>query len=163
MAHPNAKGISALRNDTLIQESTTVMGKNPELKDRYNDRNPYKVTPQLLKRDESALAKLSDEERALLNKDFHYYEMTFENVGGLVMPIILEFKYEDGTSEIQHIPAEIWKQNSSEVSKVFITEKPIREVELDPYLETADTDRANNYYPARKQPSRFELYNGGRY
>ncbi|MCP4439823.1 MAG: M1 family metallopeptidase [Aureispira sp.] len=160
-ADENAKGISAIRNEKIIKE--TVMSKNPELKDKYNDYDPFKATPRMKERDQAILNNLSEDEKALLKKEYHYYEVSLSNIGGLVMPVILEFKYEDGTEEVQYIPAEIWRHNSSEISKVFITEKPLKEMVLDPYLETADTDRSNNYFPERKQPSRFELYNGGRY
>ena len=74
------------------------------------------------------------------------------------MPIILRFEYIDGTSEEHHIPAEIWRLNSNQVSKVFVTEKEIRQIILDPYLETADTDTGNNYFPPRPEISRFELF-----
>lgn len=74
------------------------------------------------------------------------------------MPIILKFVYEDGTEEDQRIPAEIWRRNQQEVSKVFVTDKVIKQINLDPYLETADIDRSNNYFPAQQELSRFELY-----
>ena len=86
--------------------------------------------------------------------------MTFTNEGGLVMPIIIEMKYTDGSSEVKHIPAEIWRYNSDEVTKVFFSEKEVEEIILDPYLETADVDRDNNYFPSRTEPSRFEMYIG---
>jgi len=56
------------------------------------------------------------------------------------------------------IPAEIWKRNHKQVSKVFITEKELVRVTLDPFLETADVDRNNNYWPPRVEPTRFQLY-----
>lgn len=74
------------------------------------------------------------------------------------MPIILKFVYADSTEEIQRIPAEIWRRNNEEVSKVFITEKVIKQINLDPFLETADIDRSNNYFPAQQSMSRFELF-----
>ncbi|MDQ3018016.1 MAG: M1 family peptidase, partial [Bacteroidota bacterium] len=74
------------------------------------------------------------------------------------MPIILKFVYDDGSEEDVRIPVEIWRRNNVEVSKVFVTDKPIKQVNLDPYLETADIDRSNNYFPAQQQLSRFELY-----
>ena len=76
------------------------------------------------------------------------------------MPIILELKYTDGSSEIKYIPAEIWRKNASRVHKVIVSQKELKEVVLDPYLETADTDRNNNYFPARNEPTRFEMFNG---
>ena len=74
------------------------------------------------------------------------------------MPIILKFVFADSTEEVHRIPAEIWRKNNEEVSKVFVTDKVIKQINLDPYLETADIDRSNNYYPSKQQMSRFELY-----
>ena len=74
------------------------------------------------------------------------------------MPVILKFVYEDGTEEDHRIPAEIWRRNNEEVSKVFVTDKIIAQVNLDPYLETGDIDLSNNYFPAQHQMTRFELY-----
>ena len=88
----------------------------------------------------------------------NYYELAFRNIGGLVMPILLRFEFIDGTSEEHHIPAEIWRLNQDRVSKVFVTEKEVSQIILDPYLETADTDTSNNYYPPRQEISRFELF-----
>ena len=58
------------------------------------------------------------------------------------------------------IPAEIWAKNQKEISKVFFFEKEVQEVVLDPFLETADTDRSDNYWPPKMEPSRFELFKG---
>ena len=74
------------------------------------------------------------------------------------MPIILKFIYADSTEEVHRIPAEIWRRNNAEVSKVFITDKVITKINLDPYLETADIDRSNNYFPPQQEMTRFELY-----
>ena len=84
--------------------------------------------------------------------------MQFSNIGGLVMPIILEFIYVDGTRENVRIPAEIWKKNTNSVKKVFILENELSNVILDPFLETADTYRNNNYWPAKNEPTRFQLF-----
>ena len=69
------------------------------------------------------LKNLDDSEKQILDSDKNYYEMQFSNIGGLVMPIILEFIYVDGTKKNIRIPAEIWKKNSNSVKKVFILEK----------------------------------------
>ena len=74
------------------------------------------------------------------------------------MPIILDMKYKDGSNEIMRIPAEIWKLTNDKVSKVFVTDKEVSEIVLDPFLETADTDRSNNYYPPKQEINRFELF-----
>ena len=77
------------------------------------------------------------------------------------MPIILEFTYTDGSSEVIRIPAEIWRRNSETIKKVFILDKELIGVKLDPFLETADIDMNNNYWPARNEPTRFQLYKLG--
>jgi hypothetical protein len=77
------------------------------------------------------------------------------------MPIILEFTYTDGSSEVIRIPAEIWRRNSETIKKVFILDKELIGVKLDPFLETADVDMNNNYWPARNEPTRFQLYKLG--
>ena len=106
---------------------------------------------------------MSDEDRALLNSGKQYYEITFRNLGGLVMPLILEFEYEDGEREVRRIPAEIWKMSEPTVTKVFVTDRPAVRITLDPYMETADVDMGNNVWPPRPEPTRFEVFQGGGY
>ena len=101
---------------------------------------------------------LDEEERELLLSNRNYYELQFSNHGGLVMPIILEFEYISGEKEEIRIPAEIWKKNNEKISKVFILDKELSSVTLDPFLETADVNRNNNYWPPRLEPTRFQLY-----
>ena len=76
----------------------------------------------------------------------------------MIMPIILKFIYEDSTEEVVRIPAEIWRRNNDEISKIFITDKRISQINLDPYLETADIDRSNNYFPSQSVMTRFDLF-----
>ncbi|MEC7582538.1 MAG: aminopeptidase, partial [Pseudomonadota bacterium] len=78
--------------------------------------------------------------------------------GGLVMPILLQFDYADGSSEEMRIPAEIWRRSPSAVKKLVVTEKDIASVVIDPLQETADVDIENNYYPRRIIPSRIESF-----
>ncbi|HET9056181.1 MAG TPA: M1 family metallopeptidase [Chitinophagaceae bacterium] len=86
------------------------------------------------------------------------YEITFSNKGGLIMPIILEWTYIDGTKEIERIPAQIWRKNEKRVIKTFMKDKEVVSVKLDPYKETADIDESNNTYGNIKEPSRFKLF-----
>jgi hypothetical protein len=74
------------------------------------------------------------------------------------MPLIIQFNYTDGTSEVDRIPAEIWRLNETEVSKVFAKKKEVKSIVLDPFRETADIDESNNYWPRTFTPSRFELF-----
>jgi Peptidase family M1 domain len=147
--------ISDLRNQTTVKQ--TVMEAQPELKDEFNNRDAYRNNPNLDKQNEKKLSTLTEADKKLFDNK-NYYELNFKNIGGLVMPIILQFVYEDGSNETKYIPAEVWRYDTENIRKVFITEKTIKEVILDPYLETADTDRSNNYFPPRAEPSRFEMF-----
>jgi hypothetical protein len=92
----------------------------------------------------------------------YFYECHFTNKGGLVMPLIVEFTFEDGSKEVERIPAEIWRLNENKVSKVFIKEKKVVKIVQDPMRETADIDEKNNIWPAGDTaPSRFQLFKGG--
>ncbi|OSZ80460.1 aminopeptidase [Chitinophagaceae bacterium IBVUCB2] len=86
------------------------------------------------------------------------YEITFSNKGGLVMPIILEWTFKDGTKEIERIPAQVWRKNEKKVIKTFMKDKEVASVKLDPYKETADIDESNNTYGDIKPPSKFRLF-----
>ncbi len=154
------RNISSIRNKEEIGQ--TYDEQDRTLRDFYTDHDPL-ATTILDKEDYQAyLAGLSEEERAVLTADKHYYELTFNNEGGLVMPIILKFTFADGTEEIRRIPAEIWRMDGKRVSKVFPFTKVVTQIELDPYLETADTDRSNNYYPSQAGTNRFDLYQSRR-
>jgi hypothetical protein len=148
--------VSQMRNERSIPRSR--LEADPSLHDYYTTRNKFEVTR--LDRDdyEDYLSRLSDDEKALLSSSKQFYEITVENVGGLIMPLIFKFEYTDGTEEVRRIPAEIWKLSPPSVTKVFVTEKEVTQITLDPYLETADTDLSNNYWPHRPQPTRFELF-----
>jgi aminopeptidase N len=94
--------------------------------------------------------------RSFANHNF--YEVTFKNKGGLVMPIIIEWTYVDGTQEIEKIPAEIWRKNEEEVTKVFAKQKEVTHIQLDPKEETADINTSNNVFPRTETPSRFDKF-----
>ncbi|WP_162341376.1 M1 family metallopeptidase [Cyclobacterium salsum] len=148
--------ISRTRNARDIPE--TVVEKDPEAADFYNRYDRFRVGPEDEKAYQDFLSSLSGEERAMLESGLNFYEVNFENIGGLVMPIILEFQYQDGSSEVERIPAQIWRMDEYQVSKVFAKEKEVVRIVLDPYRETADIDENNNYWPRQFQPSKFELF-----
>ena len=74
---------------------------------------------------EELLDELSDNERRLAKRNDHFYKIKFKNIGGLVMPLIIEMTFEDGSTDVVRIPVEIWRFNRPEVSKVFKTEKKV--------------------------------------
>ena len=86
------------------------------------------------------------------------YEITFLNKGGLVMPIIVEFTFEDGTKEIQKLSAQIWRKNENKVVSTFLTYKKAASIQLDPMRETADIDESNNKWPHVSAPSNFSIF-----
>jgi len=86
------------------------------------------------------------------------YEITFENLGGLVTPIIISWTFTDGSSELEKLPAEIWRKNENSVTKVFIKRKQVKTVQIDPYQMTADAYLYNNFYPRQVLDTRFEQF-----
>lgn len=148
------------KNKNLKDNQKTVLESDPATRDFYNSYNPFSVTPEDEKAYSEFIARLSTQEKGLLNSNLNFYELRFKNIGGLVMPLIIQFNYTDGTSEIEKIPAEIWRLNESEVSKVFARKKEVKSIALDPLRETADIDEENNYWPRQFLPSRFELFKG---
>ncbi|MCP9496460.1 MAG: M1 family metallopeptidase [Pyrinomonadaceae bacterium MAG19_C2-C3] len=150
------------RPTTLGQERNRALPKRtdqfPTLRDFYNSYDELEVTQQDRDAYQQFLQGLTPRERELLNLGMNFYIMDFKNIGGLVMPIILRVEYTDNSSEIITIPAEIWRYNNREVSKMLMTPKEIRTVTLDPRLETADVDLSNNFFPQRPVRSRFQLF-----
>ncbi|WP_152441930.1 M1 family metallopeptidase [Pseudoalteromonas sp. THAF3] len=138
--------------------------KNPDVRDFYDSNDRFTVTNKDRNAYQKMLSKLDPWERRTLDRavaeDNNYYVMQFSNVGGLVMPILLELSYTDGTTEQRYIPAEIWRRNAKQVEKLIVTDKgkEIASIAVDPGWETADVDVSNNYYPRRIMESRIETY-----
>jgi hypothetical protein len=135
-----------------------IVDQFPVTRDKYNDDNPYAVTAEDEKKYEEYKKMLTPEEQKLLNETNYFYELTVDNIGGLLMPVIFEFTFEDGTKQIERIPAEIWKMSEASASKVFRFGKKVTNITLDPLLETADVELNNNFWPTRNVPSQFELF-----
>ncbi|MFW6124336.1 MAG: M1 family metallopeptidase [Acidobacteriota bacterium] len=149
------KYISNIRNKKEIQE--TAVEKDETLLDFYDKYDPLKVTPQDEEKYKKYLESLTEEEREILNSGYNYYEVTFSNIGGMVMPLILKFEFKDGSEEVKRIPAEIWRRVNDQVRKVFAFKKEVEKVTFDPFLETADVDVRNNKWTVQEQPDYFEL------
>jgi len=86
------------------------------------------------------------------------YEITVKNVGGLIMPLTIEWQYTDGTKEIDVLSAEIWRLNEYQITKTFIKSKQVEKVILDPNFEYADTDMKNNSFPKVEATSDFDNF-----
>jgi hypothetical protein len=85
------------------------------------------------------------------------YELKFKNAGGLVTPIIIEWTFKDGSKEMEKIPAEIWRLNENEVTKVFIKEKEVVNIVIDPNGDLGDVEMSNNAFP-KSSASRFDEF-----
>ncbi|MBA2251011.1 MAG: M1 family metallopeptidase [Chitinophagaceae bacterium] len=88
----------------------------------------------------------------------NFYELQFTNKGGLLMPLIIEWTFKDGTKEVDRIPVQIWRKNENKVVKVFMKNKEVSSIRLDPMRETADVDETNNVWPVTAIPSKFQIY-----
>lgn len=86
------------------------------------------------------------------------YQIKFRNIGGLVTPLVIEWTYKDGSKEIERIPAEIWRINETEITKVFIKDKEAVNIVLDPNFELADVEMRNNVFPKKSSVSRFDQF-----
>jgi hypothetical protein len=148
--------ISAQRNATDIKQ--TLVETQPELKDFYNAYNPLAVTEADKERYTAYLGTLDPAQRQRLGDTQNFYELSLRNVGGLVMPVIVQLTYADNSQEIRTIPAEIWRKNNQQVSKIIVTKQPVISFVLDPFQQTADTDLSNNAFPRQPAASRFELF-----
>ncbi|RBA29521.1 M1 family metallopeptidase [Flavobacterium tibetense] len=102
-------------------------------------------------------ANFTAAEKAQLKTPKYFYEVEFEKPGGLIMPIIAELHFEDGTTELHKFPAQIWRRNNDTAKRVFATEKKMVKIQVDPKLETADIDTTNNVWPrATQDKSKFD-------
>ncbi len=157
------KAISEIRNDDEKMVKQTYSEADPSILDFYNKMDQFEVTVLDKEDYEQYLGKLDESEKDFLSSNRNYYQLDFTNVGGLVMPLVLEFVFTDGSREVRRIPAEIWARNNKEISKVFFFDKEVQSITLDPFLELADTDMNNNFWPPKQEPSRFQLYKSGGY
>jgi hypothetical protein len=153
--------ISKIRNRAERKDNFYVE-KNPAAQDFY-----YKYSRGLVKLDTATAIKSemsmpveilpADQQKKYDNK--YFYELNFSNKGGLVMPVIVEFTYKDGTKEIDRIPAQIWRHNEKNTSKFYIKDKEVASILLDPLRETADIDTSNNTWGAEGvTASKFKLF-----
>ncbi|MFT3903655.1 MAG: M1 family metallopeptidase [Niabella sp.] len=125
---------------------------------RYNrGLEKYDSTLKMTIEEPVMLGQLTPEAKQKFDNKY-FYELTFSNKGGLVMPIIIEWTYKDGTKDIDRIPVQIWRLNEKNVKKFFAKDKEVVSIRLDPYRETADIDESNNVWGDMPQPSRFKAF-----
>ncbi|WP_297984849.1 M1 family metallopeptidase [uncultured Chryseobacterium sp.] len=101
---------------------------------------------------------VSAADRAKL-QNLNAYQIDFTNKGGLVMPIILEFTFEDGTKLRDKRAVQVWRSNEKNVSLTYYFDKKLKSVQLDPMKETADIDTSNNFWGEIPAPeSKFQVF-----
>lgn len=150
------ENISILRNREEIKQ--TLNEVDSTINDFYTSYDPLDIDIIDKEDYQEYLESLTEEERNILESKDHFYQVDIENLGGIVMPIIIEFEFEDGSIEIKRIPAEIWRFNQSTVSKAFVFDKKIKNITLDPFLEIADINTENNSMVPQDKPDQFELF-----
>ena len=150
------ENITVIRNRQEIEKTYDEI--DPSVRDFYSEYDPLEITEADKQEYDRYFNSLSKKEQELLVSGKNFYELEIESIGGLVSPIILEFEFVDGSKQVERIPAEIWRMGDVNIKKVFMTDKEIKQITLDPFLETADTDTSNNFYPKKEEPNRFELY-----
>ncbi|MBL0144736.1 MAG: hypothetical protein IPP48_02260 [Chitinophagaceae bacterium] len=120
------------------------------------DSTPFEIT-----RPDVAVDTFTEAQRFNIAGRKNMYELTFSNKGGLVMPIIIEWTFKDGTKEVDRIGVNIWRKNENKVTKTFMKDKEVASIKLDPMKETADINTSNNSWPAFTEPSKFQLFKTG--
>ncbi len=152
----NLQSISAQRN----REAGTrfAVEADSSLKDFYSKFDRFAATPLTKESYQAMYNALSPEEKNFYESKNYFYQLTLSNKGGLVMPVILEWTYADGTKETERISAYIWRKNEQKITKVFAKTKEVKSIKLDPYRETADIDEDNNSWPRTLTPTRFEIF-----
>jgi hypothetical protein len=146
------KGVQAQKGD---------LSRNPsdEKKTDFSDGpQPLHVTKTDPRYYGEFLSRPDDEAIMAKLKNKNIYEITISNKGGLVMPVIIEWTFKDGTTELEKIPAEIWRLNEKRIKKVFVKDKEVTNVMIDPNMETADINIQDNIFPKVQQPSRFDQF-----
>lgn len=146
---PEKKAIQVEQGDlaTVEKQKASDFGNGPQ---------PLNVTAMEEEAYRDFRSRLDEKavRQQLLGKNL--YEITLKNTGGLVSPVIIEWTYQDGSKEIEQIPAEVWRLNDREVKKVFVKDKEATHVVIDPHQETADVNAQDNIFPKRLGQSKFD-------
>jgi hypothetical protein len=150
-------------NKNPVVKSGDLASKTPKGKAVDFSAGPSDLTitntPDRFYSDHSA--KIDDEAVRKKMEGKNMYELTLKNAGGLVTPVVIEWTYKDGSKEIEKIPAEIWRNNEVEVRKVFVKDKEVTSIVLDPNLETADINVTDNAFPRKPTENKFDQIKKG--
>ena len=148
-----------ITDPSSIKAVYVVDEDSPEFKASMKGKSMLDASPTLK---EYLMDNFTPEEREKIKTPKHLYKIVFEKPGGIPMPIIAEYEYADGSKEKVTYPAQIWRKNDVEVSKAIATDKEIVKVTVDPDLETADIDTANNSWPRTEKEGSFNKFKNRR-
>jgi hypothetical protein len=141
----DTRDISAQRNDKAIPE--TWVERDAVARDEYTGPIGVQSYPAV-----KSPARMDDD------SPWYYLEAEIQNKGGLIMPLILRFHFEGGSSELVRLPAEVWLKNEAGFTKSFrFKHRPIA-VELDPFKELADINMDDNSWPPKDSSSEFDIF-----
>jgi hypothetical protein len=153
-----AKDFAAERGINLEQNPSLVY----TISEDDEDFDPTMKSQNFMQSATTLQEYIANNNDRIINTDIsnpkYLYEVTFAKPGGLVMPLIVEYTYADGTKEEVRYPAQIWAKSNSEVTKVLLTDKELTNVRIDPKLETADIDVTNNSWPKNETESKFDKF-----
>jgi hypothetical protein len=107
---------------------------------------------------EFIMDNFTPEQQKELKSPKFFYQVTYNKPGGLVMPIIVEYTYADGTKKRETFPAQIWRLNDKQAVRAIASDKEIVSMMIDPDLETADVDTTNNMWPREVKESEFDKF-----
>ena len=141
-----------IKTNPRAQAYFAGLGELVYLTDKKEDANASGV--------ENYIKGLSADKKANLKVTPKFiYQVEFEKPGGLMMPIIVELTYADGTKKRETFPAQIWNKDERKVFRVFTSNQEIKSIVVDPDLETADIDTSNNSWP-KKTTDKFDNFKG---
>jgi hypothetical protein len=155
-----------LKSETIDPENKTIKAKQGDL----NAKKDGKATDFSSGPEEFTLVNTPDQlygefksrvddnaiKQKLSNKNI--YQLKFRNKGGLVTPLVIEWTFKDGSKEIERIPAEVWRINENEITKVFVKEKEVTNIVIDPNFELGDVETSNNTFPKKATESKVDQF-----
>lgn len=139
-------------------QGKTNAGANKGSNDFENGPRPITLKATLDQQYGEFWARIDEAEVVNKLRDKNIYEITLKNKGGLVMPVEVQFVYKDGTSEIEKLPAEIWRYNEETFVKTFIKEKEAERVVVNPNNNIADINMTDNVFPRQSKDSKFDEF-----
>lgn len=154
------EGTAALERYGVTDPSTldmvyVVEEGSDEYSQNMKGKSPLETAPKL---NQFIMDNFTPAERARMNTPKYFYNVTFSKPGGLVMPLLVEYTYADGTTQNVSYPVQVWRKNDAEVNKAIASDKEIVKIVVDPGMETADVNLDNNSWPQQMKEDKFQQF-----